>query len=254
VLPAPPLYDGVIVVEPYLWRDPPPDELGGAQGVNATIAVADGVNDPLAVATAESPPQVQLIGSTGSLRLRPTSTSIKVSVTPVPSRPAPPGSYIDGNSYRINVTDQAANPITAPASNFVTLILRPADPGLTEATIERFDGAQWRPLRTDSAGAAGFFAIVTQFGEFAVIARGASPYPTTPHVVATAAPSTVEAPETVGPAPSGSQSPAPPPETHAFDAPEAVLFAIAFAAAVLIGLAVRRARRHRDPVRDGWRR
>src|SRR6185295_991302 len=127
--------------------------------------------------TSESPPQVQLLASSGGLRILPTATSITVTITPIASPSAPAGSYIDGNAYRVDVVDQAGNPITAPASAYVSLILRAAEPTLVEGTIERFDGQGWHALQTDSAGAAGFFAIVTEFGEFAVIANGVSPYP-----------------------------------------------------------------------------
>jgi hypothetical protein len=235
-LPAPPLYDGVMVVEPYVWLDPPPDHPGGAQGASATISVDDARNAAVAVATPELTPQAQLVAVAGALTIRPTATSIHVSIRPVPSRPAPAGSYIDGNTYRIDVVDDAGNPISAPASAYVSIVLRPADQALTDASIELFDGEQWQSLETSSAGAAGFIAIVTAFGEFAVVEQGVSPYPTLAQSGATASPTQ------------------PPQGQRSVDPAAALLVGIVFGVALLIVLIARRRRRRGRPDgRDGWR-
>ena len=39
---APPLYDGVVVIPPYNWVDPPPGLQGGAQGATASLRVRGG--------------------------------------------------------------------------------------------------------------------------------------------------------------------------------------------------------------------
>jgi hypothetical protein len=244
-LPSPPLYDGVLVVEPYVWLDAPPGQLSGANGASATIPVEDGLSDPLAVATSETPPQLQLLASSGGLRILRTATSITVQITPIHSRPAPTGSYIDGNTYRVDVTDQAGNAITAPASAYVSLILRPADPTLADATIERFDGQEWQVLQTDSAGAAGFFAIVTEFGEFALVASGVSPYPTLAGT--DGAPSgSVQSPP-----PEGAPHEGAPPGGAPPGGPASVLLGVAFVTAGLIVLLARR-RRARYELPAGW--
>jgi hypothetical protein len=200
--PTPPLFDGVIVTEPYVWLDPPPGHPGGAQGTSETIEVRAGKNRIVAVYTPELTPQVQLLATPGTLTLPAGATSLTVTITPIePEQPVTDG-YVDGNVYEVDVVDQDGNPATAPASAGVTLIMRSADPTLVSAMIERFDGTAWLPLETSSAGPAGFLAIVTEFGEFAVVASGTSPYPT-PSPAATATPiATAAAPTPTMPAPS----------------------------------------------------
>ena len=177
---APPLYDGVVPLEPYVWADPPPDHPGGAQGASATISVENGTNDLVAVATPEMVPQAQVFAVPGSLTLQPGATSIKVSIVPIAPPALPSTGYIDGNAYRILLTDQTGAPITADPAQRVSVVIRSADPALAEATIALFDGTAWQPLETsppDMPGG-GFVAVVSEFGDFAIIASGVSPYPT----------------------------------------------------------------------------
>ncbi len=179
---GPPLYDGVMPLEPYLWADPPPDHPGGAQGASGTVTVASGKSDLMAVATPELSPQAQVFAVPGALTLPRGATSVKVAITPIAPTADPPTGYIDGNVYRFSVTDQAGHPVTANASQRVSIVLRSADPTLADAQIARFDGEAWRPLTTsppDMPGG-GFLAVVTEFGDFAVVANGVSPYPTPP--------------------------------------------------------------------------
>lgn len=178
-LSGPPLYDGVLPVEPYRWLSPPPAHAGGAQGAAATLGVKNGRNELLAVATPELSPQAQVFGVPGSLTLPGGASSIKVSIEPVVAQAGPTDGYIDGNVYRVVLTDQAGAPVTADASQRVSVVLRPADPTLLGGTIERFDGSAWRPLTTSPpVGGGGYLAVVTEFGDFAVVGHGASPYPT----------------------------------------------------------------------------
>ncbi len=178
--PEPPLYDGVVPLEPYVWAAPPPDHPGGAKGASATIKVKHGENELVAVATPELSPQAQVFAVPGGLTLPGGATSVEVSITPMAPMDLPAAGYIDGNVYRISVTDQAGNPITADASQRVSVILRSADPNVSDATISVLDGTTWQPLKTsppDMLGG-GFLAVVTEFGDFAVVSSGVSPYPT----------------------------------------------------------------------------
>jgi hypothetical protein len=252
-LPAPPLYDGVVLIEPYVWLDPPPDEAGGALGASARVAVVAGQNRIVAVATTEQPPQAQILATPGSLVLAKGATSLSVSVTPVePVQPVAAG-YIDGNVYRFVVVDQLGRPATAPASAYVSIFLRAADPADVDGTVERFDGTSWMPLSTSGEGGAGFLAVVTQFGDFAVVANGTSPFatptpavseaPLTPTAAATAPESTIA--EASTPAPSRA------PVTPSDALPTPILAAAGgIAAIVIVGALVLFARRRRE--RDDW--
>jgi hypothetical protein len=199
---GPPLYDGVVVVEPYIWLDPPTGQLGGALPKSTTVAVESGRNRIVAVATDESPPQAQLLATSGSLTLAPGATSLSVSITPAaPVQPVPTG-YLDGNVYRYAVVDQLGRAATAAAVASVTIFLRSANPADLDATVERFDGTSWVPIETTSEGDAGFLAIVTEFGDYAVVGNGPSPY-ATPALAATVAPSILTITATAAPKTSG---------------------------------------------------
>lgn len=172
---APPLYDGVVPIGPYLWLDPPPGQRGGAQGTTAGIPRPNGQSPLVAVATPESVPQAQVFAQPDSLTVPPGARGIKVAITPVHPDVAPASGHIDSNVYRISVTDDSGTPLTAPASAGVSVVLRVSDPPRADATIARFSGGSWQPLKTSSAGFGGtLIAVVTEFGDFAVIAPGAA--------------------------------------------------------------------------------
>ena len=247
---APPLYDGVVPLEPYLWADPPPDHPGGAQGASATIHVNNGKNDLVAVATPELGPQAQVFAVPGSLTLPSGATSIKVSIAPIQSTADPSTGYIDGNVYRILLTDQTGAPITADPAQRVSVVLRSADPALAEATIARFDGTAWLSLKTSSPDmpGGGFLAVVTEFGDFAVIASGVSPYATAP---ASDQASGSPGPASSVPAETASSTTMPggastPPDGAPTDLPWLPLGVAGIAAVTLVTLGVvfRRSRRH----------
>jgi hypothetical protein len=242
---APPLYDGVIVVEPYIWLDPPPGQPGGALARSATVAVEAGQNRIVALATDEGPPQAQLLATPGALTLAQGATSLRVSITPVePVRPVTDG-YIDGNVYRFEVVDQLGRAATAPASAYVSIFLRAADPADVDATIERFDGAGWAPIATSSEGDAGFLAIVTEFGDFAVVGHGTNPYATAPPATTTAPPTEPAAAATAAAPTTG---PSANPATEPAALPATILAAIA--AIIVVAAIALLARRRRQ--RDDW--
>jgi hypothetical protein len=251
--PTPPLYDGVVVIEPYVWLDPPPDEAGGALGVSAKVAVVAGQNRIVAVATTEQPPQAQILATPGSLLLAKGATSLSVSITPVePVRPVA-GGYIDGNVYRFVVVDQLGRPATAPSSAYVSIFLRAADPADVDGTIERFDGTSWMPLLTSGEGGAGFLAVVTQFGDFAVVANGTSPFATPAPIVTEALPTPTAAATVPQATIAAAPTPAPSQTTVApSDALRTIILAAAggIAALVVSGALVLFARRRRQ--RDDW--
>jgi hypothetical protein len=202
---APPLYDGVVPIERYVWLVPPAGHPGGAKGATADIPMAGGQSPLVAVATPENEPQAQVFAQPGSLVVPAGARSVKVSIQPIQTNPTeatPTDGHIDGNVYRINVTDDRGTPLTAPASAQVTVVMRGTDPTASNGTIERFSNGSWQPLKTTSEGfAASYLAVVTEFGDFAVVAPGAAASP-----VASGGPATTE-------------SPAPPPSVAAVATP-----------------------------------
>ena len=171
---APPLYDGVIVVEPYRWVVPPPDQDGEPTSAAGTAKVKAGESPIVALATTEEPPQAQIFAAPGVLVLPAGTTSISMSITPLAPDIQPANGHIAGNVYRISVTDQAGTPLTAPASAKVSVVLRgPEDEPFVTIEQRTFEG--WKPLKTEDAGfGSTYLAVVTSFGDFALVAAGPS--------------------------------------------------------------------------------
>jgi hypothetical protein len=248
---APPLYDGVVPITPYLWLDPPPGDPGGATGATADIPVRSGKSPLVAVATPELEPQAQIFGPPGGITVPPGARTIKVSIQPVPGEGVATDGHVDGNVYRITVTDEHGTALTAPASARVSVVLRATDPARAEATIARLSAGSWQPLKTSSSGfGGGFISVVTEFGDFAVIVPGPGP--------STAASSGPTASDAVSVAASGSSAassgrsvtsnaPIPPADTSslpAWLAPVVVVLALLVAVGAYRGATRRRRRRY----------
>ena len=178
-LAEPPLYDGVYVPQPYVWFVPPAGAKGGAKGATGSVGVDGTANRLIAIATPEQDPQAQVLATSGALVLPAGTTKVKFSIEPVLPAELPADGHIDGNVYRISVTNDAGVALTAPASALVTVVLVSphTDP---DRTIELDDGSGWQKLATQNQGPGVWLAVVTKFGEFAVVAPGAAtaPYPT----------------------------------------------------------------------------
>ena len=184
-LPGPPLYDGVVSVEPYVYLQPSGTQQGGALGASSSNAVVGGVSPAIVLGTPEQPPQAQLLAAAGSLALPGGTTRLVVSITPVPATVEPASGTIVGNVYRVLIVNQAGAPVTGLPDTQVTLALR--DPGSTGlASIEHLTGGTWQSLPTVSAAVTGTYETtgVTTFGDFALVgtpsagggAGGASPF------------------------------------------------------------------------------
>jgi hypothetical protein len=175
---GPPLYDGVIVEAPYLWLSPPAGHSGGARGITQTIQVQGSQSPDVGVGTSENPPQIGIFAGAGDLKLPPDTSSIRVSIEPVPAPAQPSAGVIAGNVYRVSLTNQNGLAVTAQASGGATIELRgPIDS--SNATVERFAGSLWVPLASDSVGVPNMYtAVVTDFGDFAIVAQpGWTPAP-----------------------------------------------------------------------------
>lgn len=208
---APPLYDGVVVNDPYRWVDPPAGAKGDAKGSTDTIPVKGGQSPLLAAATPEQPPQAQIFAAPGSLTLPPGTTSIGVSIQPLSAASAgdgqPSDGHIAGNIYRMAVATQDGTPVTAPASALVSVVLR--GPGAMDVgTIQQYVDGGWHPLKTSAAGfSSTFLAVVTSFSDFAVVAPGEA-HPT-PSAAPAASGSAAASAASAGPATSSGPSSAP---------------------------------------------
>jgi hypothetical protein len=163
-----PLYDGVVVSDPYKWLSPPSGLLGGAMGGHDTESLAA---VEFAAVTPETPPQAQVIVDTGSLALPEGTTSVTTTLTPVvPPAVAPADGVVAGNVYAISAANQRGEPIPTRPGAAMTVLLR-GPPNLSSANIELFSGGTWTALQTDSAGIPDMFtALVGAFGEFALVA------------------------------------------------------------------------------------
>ncbi|MGH2406535.1 MAG: hypothetical protein ACRDF7_00460 [Candidatus Limnocylindrales bacterium] len=178
-LGAPPLYDGVVVAEPYRWLVPAAGQQGGPQSATGSAELQAGGSPLVALGTPEQPPQAQIFAISGTLILPPGTTSIAMSIVPILPAALPGDGHIAGNVYRISVTNQAGAPLTALPTDLVSVVLRGPD-GTAGAWIEQSNAGAWQTLKTDDAGfSSTWLAVVTGFGDFALVVPGsAEPYPT----------------------------------------------------------------------------
>lgn len=175
-LATPPLYDGVVVVQPYVYVNPPAGKPGGAKGASAHLALSGSRSPLVALATPEQPPQAQVVAGDGTLVLPATATALDVSITPFdPSVDAAAASTarVLGNVYRFAVVDQAGDAATAPAAALVTVVLR-APEDAPDATLGQLVDGAWHPLKSEPMFGSTYVAVVTSFGDFAVVVPGAS--------------------------------------------------------------------------------
>lgn len=231
-LAGPPLYDGVPLDEPYVYLTPPPGAKGGAQGATATLALEGGTSPLVAIATPENVPQAQIFAAPGSLTLPPGTTSLSADITPIPPPGQPAEGHISGNVYRISVTNQAGTPVTAPTAAQVSIVMRAADSQLTNGVVARFVNGTWEQLETAPAGLGGtFLAVVTEFGDFAVLApQGGTGESSSPGAPTESAASVLP---TIAPTPNPTPTPSPTSE-----APPAIDILAAAGLAIVLVLAI----------------
>jgi hypothetical protein len=165
-----PLFDGVVVQEPYRYLHPTANQAGSPTSYAAAPAVDGGVSPAFIAATTESPPQAQLIAQRGAFEVSAGATALDVSISPIEPPPAPAGSSIAGNVYRFSVTDQAGNPLAIKScEGCISMTLRAPD-GVEAPTIKRFANGAWTDVQTLHAGTlAQYQANPTALGDYAVI-------------------------------------------------------------------------------------
>ena len=164
-----PLYDGVVVQEPYRFLHPTGDQAGSPTTGSDTELVEGGTSPILVVNTTENPPQAQLIAQDGAFQVSAGVTKLLASITPIEPPAAPAGGTIAGNVYRFSVTDQAGNPVALTTCDGCrSLILRAPDPTI-EATVKRYADGAWSDVPTENANLVGFQVNPTVLGDYAVV-------------------------------------------------------------------------------------
>lgn len=169
-----PLYDGVVIAEPYRYLHPTGDQAGDPTSAIRTVAITGPLSPALAPFTGESPPQAQLIAQEGAFALPDGATAILAEIVPVdPPTPLPDTGPISGNAYRFSVTDQAGNMLRFQAcATCVSIALRSPDGSLRGQLMQYRNGA-WEPLETRHGGAGLYQANLAALGIVAVVATPA---------------------------------------------------------------------------------
>jgi len=165
-----PLYDGVVVPDPYVYLHPTGDEPGDPSSYTATEDVTGNQSPVFAAATEESPPQAQLVAMEDAFQLNAGTTSLNVSITPVDPVTPPTTGTLAGNVYRFAVTDDAGQPVAPkPCEACRTLVLRAPDT-VTEGRVQHFADGAWTDVKTDHAGFAAMYqSNLEALGDFAVV-------------------------------------------------------------------------------------
>lgn len=170
-----PLYDGVVVAEPYRYLHPTGEQAGSPSSYDDSKPVTEAVSPLIAGFTSESPPQAQLIAQADAFQLTTGTTALKVSIEPIEAPPPPSGSTIAGNVYRFAVTDQAGNPLATKSCDGCRSLLLRAPGGTGEAVLGRYVNGAWTKVQTLQAGTVDLYqANVSALGDYAVILGGSS--------------------------------------------------------------------------------
>jgi hypothetical protein len=170
-----PLYDGVVVVEPYRYLQPTSGQRGDPTSASLDLALAGAPPPPIEAATTESPPQAQLIAGPDSLVPPTGSQSLKVSIRAVPPPGTPSSGTIEGNVYAFELTTDVSGAVRVAAGQLVSIVLR-APSGSPTATIERYANGVWEALATEAAGLPDMYiANVTAFGDMALVSGRHAP-------------------------------------------------------------------------------
>jgi len=166
----PPLYDGVVPIDPYRYLSPAPGQPGNPTSYTATVPLTGTSSPNILASTTETPPQAQLIASTGAFVLPSGTASVVVAIKPVPPPlPAPPAGFT-GNVYEISIVTSNGTALDPAPATPVTILLR-APAGVDNATIVHLSNGAWQTLDTQPAGLSNIFLVnATQLGDYAVVA------------------------------------------------------------------------------------
>jgi hypothetical protein len=173
-----PLFDGVGVVEPYRYLDPPapPREAtpypSDPTSYTQPMTIKDDRIPPMFAGTTENPPQAQMFTSGTVFDVPPGTTEVVATVAPVRNGVAPPDGHITGNVYHFSIATPDGTEIHVSAGKSVSIVLRiPHDEA--NVTIDWFDGQRWLPLPTEPLGVPLMYKTnAAQLGDFALVVPG----------------------------------------------------------------------------------
>jgi hypothetical protein len=167
---AAPLFDSLTVLGPYRYLAPTGNQTGGPTSASVTEPLVNGASPGFNAATTESPPQAQLIATPDAFQLVSASTSVSVTIKPVPPPTPSTVGAILGNVYEYSVTDQNGTALTTKPGTKVTLVLRAPD-ATSEAVIAQYTDGVWTITSSSPTGTPAFFLSTTStFGDFALVA------------------------------------------------------------------------------------
>lgn len=167
-----PLFDGVVVNEPYRYVSPPPGADGSPTSADTRVPIEGAVSPAFVAYTLDTPPQAELLGHGGEFRLGAQETALRVTIDPIPPATGEASAKIVGNIYRFVVTDQAGSAVPLLPGETITLALRSPAGLQAGAVISRFAGGAWQPLVTQPSGLPDFLIANTDaFGDFAIFGK-----------------------------------------------------------------------------------
>jgi len=261
-----PIYDGVIVTEPYLYLHPGPGQHGDPTSDSEVFDIVGGQSPILSAGTGEMPPQASVYGNQGDLLVGAGTTWIRIDIQPIEPPAQPRQGSIAGNAYEIDASDQSgATVYPAPGGGFSVVLRQPEDVS-GKATMALFAYGEWREVPSSDAGSRGFYvATPPELGVFALMVGAGRLSTLPPFAPPTAATTTAELPtmsefatvETAGPSAAQtalaaattvvipSSAPAPPPPANATSSGVAVLLIVIAIAALIAAIALPRLMRRR---------
>jgi hypothetical protein len=166
-----PLFDGVVVVDPYRYLNPPSGEAGSPTSASATLPIEAGKSPSFAVYTSETPPQAELLAHGGELEIGSGTASVKVTIDPIPA-PQGPRDAIAGNVYRFAITDDGGAALAFLPGQTITLALRGPAGVAVDAAIARLSGGAWQRLPTQPSGLQDLFITnADAVGDYALVGK-----------------------------------------------------------------------------------
>jgi hypothetical protein len=167
-----PLFDGVVVNDPYRYLSPPPGADGSPTSADTSVPINGTVSPAFAAYTEETPPQAELLAHGGEFQLDDKDTALRVRIDPIPPASGEANAKIAGNVYRFVVTDQAGDAVPLLPGQTITLALRSPAGLAAGGVISRFADGKWQPQVTQPSGLPDFLITNTDaFGDFAIIGK-----------------------------------------------------------------------------------